>query len=117
MKKPGTGAKDAAEALENAVSKRGLLYVLRLYVTGNTPRSARAIVNLRTFCDTHIKGCYDLEIVDIMENPAAAKAGQIIAAPTLVKQSPLPVRRFIGDMSRTERMLAGLGLEQTMPDA
>jgi circadian clock protein KaiB len=116
MKKSGNSTKSSANSTAQklghaAASKSGLAYVLRLYVTGNTPRSARAIVNLRRFCETYLKGRYDLEIVDIIENPAEASAGQIIAAPTLVKQFPLPARRFIGDMSSTERMLSGFGLE------
>ena len=78
-------------------------YTLRLYVTGTTPRSQQAIVNIRKICDEHLEGRYDLEVIDIALHPRLAKGEQIIAAPTLVKKLPLPIRRFIGDMSQTER--------------
>jgi circadian clock protein KaiB len=87
-------------------------YVLRLYVTGLTPRSKRAIENVRKICEEHLYGRYDLEVVDIYQQPALAKGAQIIAAPTLVKKLPLPLRRFIGDMSETERILVGLDLRK-----
>ena len=85
-------------------------YILRLYVTGATPRSARAISNIRKICEEHLEGHYDLEVVDITEHPMLAEGEQIIAAPTLIKKLPLPLRRFIGDMSQTERILLGLDL-------
>lgn len=88
-------------------------YVLRLYVTGTTPNSERAIVNIRNICEQHLQGRYDLEIVDISQHPMLAKGEQIIAAPTLIKKLPLPLRRFIGDMSQTERILLGLDLRKT----
>ncbi len=80
--------------------------------TGTTPHSNRAIVNLRKICEEHLKGRYDLEVVDISQNPVLAEGEQIIAAPTLIKQLPLPLRRFIGDMSQTERILVGLDLRK-----
>ena len=83
-------------------------YLLRLCVTGTTPLSARAIVNIRKICEEHLQGRYDLEVVDISKQPAVAANEQIVAAPTLIKKLPLPLRRFIGDMSQTERILAGL---------
>ena len=85
-------------------------YVLRLYVAGTTPRSARAVVNVRRICDEHLAGQYDLEVIDVLRHPEKAVEGQVLAAPTLVKHLPLPIRRFIGDMSKTERLLAGLGI-------
>ncbi len=85
-------------------------YVLRLYVTGATPRSTRAILNIKTICEKHLKRRYTLEIIDVYQQPVLAKGEQIIAAPTLVKCLPLPLRRFIGDMSRTEKILLGLDL-------
>jgi circadian clock protein KaiB len=85
-------------------------YVLRLYVTGTTRNSERAIVNIRRICEEHLQGRYDLEVVDISEHPTLAQGEQIIAAPTLIKKLPLPLRRFIGDMSQTERILLGLDL-------
>lgn len=85
-------------------------YVLRLYVTGVTPHSTHAIVNIRKICEEHLQGRYELEVVDICQHPALAEGEQIIAAPTLIKKLPLPLRRFIGDMSQTERILLGLDL-------
>ena len=85
-------------------------YVLRLYVAGMTPRSLRAIENIRKICEERLKGRYTLDIVDIYARPVLAKGEQIIAAPTLVKKLPTPLRRFIGDMSNTERVLVGLDL-------
>jgi circadian clock protein KaiB len=85
-------------------------YVLRLYVTGMTPRSVRAIANLRAICDEYLEGRYDLEVIDIYQQPALTKGEQIVAAPTLIKKLPLPMRRIIGDMSDRERVLLGLDL-------
>lgn len=83
-------------------------YVLRLYVSGMTPNSLKAIENVRKICAEHLEGRYQLEIVDIYQQPIFAKEGQIVAAPTLVKELPPPLRKFIGDMSQTERILLGL---------
>ncbi len=85
-------------------------YVLRLYVAGNTRRSNEAILNIREICDTHLKGRYKLEVVDVYQQPTLAKGEQIIAAPTLIRRLPLPLRRIIGDMSQTEKVLLGLDL-------
>jgi circadian clock protein KaiB len=85
-------------------------YILKLYIVGLTPRSIRAISNIRTICEKHLKGRHDLQIVDIAQQPKLAEGEQIIAAPTLVKTLPLPLRRFIGDLSQTDRLLLGLDL-------
>jgi len=85
-------------------------YVLRLYVTGMTARATRAIENVREICDEHLDGRYDLEIVDVYQHPVLAQDEQIIAAPTLIKKLPLPLRRIIGDMTRRDRVLIGLDL-------
>ena len=85
-------------------------YVLRLYVTGLTPRSQRAIKNIKIICEEHLKGRYDLEVIDIYKHPALAQGEQIVAAPTLIKKLPLPLRSFIGDLSNTERILFGMDL-------
>jgi circadian clock protein KaiB len=85
-------------------------YVLRLFITGTTSRSSRAIANLRRVCEERLRGEYDLEVVDIYQHPAAAQEHQILAAPTLVKMLPLPLRRIIGDLANEERVLVGLGL-------
>jgi circadian clock protein KaiB len=85
-------------------------YVLKLYTTGNTHRSSAAISNIRSLCDAYLPGRYDLEVVDIYQQPAEAVSQQIIAAPTLVKHFPRPVRRMIGDLADRQRVLVGLGL-------
>ncbi|MGQ0697687.1 MAG: circadian clock KaiB family protein [Panacagrimonas sp.] len=87
-------------------------YQFRLYVSGATPASSRAVVNTRRICEEHLKGRYDLQILSIAENVEMAAADQIVAAPTLIKSAPLPLRRFIGDMSRVDRILHGLDLRQ-----
>ncbi len=85
-------------------------YVLRLYIAGTTSRSARAVANIKEICESSLKNRYDLEVIDIYQQPVLVKGEQIIAAPTLVKKLPLPLRKFIGDMSDTERILVGLDL-------
>lgn len=85
-------------------------YKLRLFITGSTPRSARAIQNMRQICDENLKGRYDLEVIDVYEDPEATKELQVIATPTLVKILPEPLRRIIGDLSDKERVLAGLNI-------
>ena len=85
-------------------------YVLRLYIAGMTGRSARAVENVRKICEEHLHGRYDLEVIDIHQQPTLAKGEQIIAAPTLIKKLPLPLRRVIGDMSSRERVLLGLDI-------
>jgi circadian clock protein KaiB len=100
-----------------AAAHAAVHYVLRLYVTGSTPRSVRAIANIRKICDEHLEHRYDLEVVDISLHPALAEGEQIIAAPTLIKKLPLPLRRFIGDMSQTDRILLGLDLRETAETA
>lgn len=87
-------------------------YVLKLYVTGSTPRSSRAIANIRALCEEYLAGRYDLEIIDLYQQPAEAIAGQIIAAPTLVKKFPAPPRRMVGDLSDRNRVILGLDLRQ-----
>lgn len=87
-------------------------YLLRLYVTGATPASRRAIENARALCREHLAGRFRLEVFDIYQMPALARDHQIIAAPTLVKVLPSPLRRFVGDLSRTEKVLFGLDLRE-----
>ena len=111
-------ASDTLAAFEAAAARYdSARYVLRLYVTGTTRNSERAIVNIRKICEEHLKGRYELEIVDIALHPALAEGEQIIAAPTLIKLLPLPLRRFIGDMSQTERVLLGLDLRKVAEQA
>ncbi len=106
---PGLGS--SAHAYERVVAAypHGR-FVLKLYVSGISPRSQRAIENLQKLCDQHLHGNYDLEIIDIYQRPTAAKREQIIAAPTLIKTMPLPVQRVIGDMGDSTRILTALGI-------
>jgi circadian clock protein KaiB len=85
---------------------------LRLYVAGKTHRAATALANLKKICEEHLAGRYRLEIVDLLENPALARGDQILAVPTLVRRLPPPVKKIIGDLSNTERVLVGLNLRQ-----
>jgi circadian clock protein KaiB len=85
-------------------------YVLRLFITGASPNSIRAITNLKEICEVHLQGRYLLEIIDVYQQPALAREQQIIALPLLIKKFPLPERRMIGDLSNTEKVLKGLGL-------
>lgn len=85
-------------------------YVLRLFVTGQTPKSIRAVRHITRLCEEHLHGHYDLEIVDLYQQPELAAEHELVAAPTLIKMLPLPARKMIGDMSDTGRVLAGLGI-------
>jgi len=87
-------------------------YLLRLYVAGLTTRSSTAICNLRRICDEHLRDRCTLEVIDIYEHPTLARGEQIIAAPTLIKELPAPLRRLIGDMADTDRVLVGLDLRR-----
>jgi circadian clock protein KaiB len=89
---------------------RGKHYLLRLYITGTSPRSMRAIGNIKKICEENLKGRYELEIVDVYQQPDVATDKMIIALPTLVKELPLPLRRLIGDLSNKKQVLAGLDL-------
>jgi circadian clock protein KaiB len=102
---------DAIKKRLEAAGKTGKRYMLKLYVAGITPRSATAIQNVKEVLETNLHGRYELEVVDIYRQPVLAKGEQIIAAPTLVKKLPLPLRRLIGDMSNKERVLVGLDLK------
>jgi circadian clock protein KaiB len=104
--------KTSTEEFEKAVAKQTQAkYVLRLYVTGMTPKSTRAITNVQKLCEEYLKGAYELKVIDIYQQPKLAKGEQIIATPTLIKKLPLPLRKMIGDMSDTERFLVGIDLK------
>lgn len=85
-------------------------YVLKLYVAGLSPKSKRAIQNIKKICETHLKGRYELQVIDLYQNPTLAKGEQIVAVPTLVKKLPHPLRKIIGDMSDQEKLLVGLDI-------
>jgi circadian clock protein KaiB len=107
-----TKLRNATEAFEGALSRGALRrakYILRLYVTGSSARSLKAVYNLKKICEEHLPD-YDLEVIDIYKNPDAAREEQIIAAPTLVKKLPMPLRKFVGDLSNTKKILIGLDL-------
>ena len=89
------------------------VWKLRLYVAGQTPKSLRAFANLKVLCEEHLKGRYQLEVIDLMENPQLARGDQIIAVPTLVRKLPQPVRKIIGDLSNSMQALVGLDLRET----
>jgi circadian clock protein KaiB len=103
---------EAFEEVLNSGLKRRAEYVLRLYVTGSSPRSLKAIYNLKRFCEEHLQDDYDLQVVDIYKNPDAAREEQIIAAPTLIKSLPAPLRRFVGDLSNQQKLLIGMGINE-----
>ncbi|HEV2392128.1 MAG TPA: circadian clock KaiB family protein [Verrucomicrobiae bacterium] len=109
MKRETKGNESAARRSNKEKTPPGK-YVLRLYVTGATPRSTRAILNIKNICEEHLAGRYNLEVIDIYQQPVLAKGDQIVAAPTLIRLLPLPLRRFIGDMSRTKKILVGLNV-------
>jgi circadian clock protein KaiB len=100
-------------AYEQAIDDlKEIQYTLRLYVAGTTPLALRAINNIKTICEEHLQGRYELQVIDLYQQPQLAQGEQIIAAPTLIKKLPLPLRRIIGDMSNEERMLVGLDLRK-----
>jgi len=109
-----TGAPGAAATMDSllaaAAEQARARYVLRLYVTGSTPRSQRAVANIRQICEEHLGGRHELEIVDLLRRPSLAAREWIVAAPTLVRTHPLPERRLVGDLSDADRVLDGLGL-------
>ena len=109
-------AEKSTKEFEQALKKSGKeKYLLRLYVAGTTPRSLMAVSNIKKICEEHLQGRYDLEVIDIYQQPTLAKGEQIIAAPTLIKKLPLPLRKFIGDMADHERILVGLDLKPKAP--
>ena len=95
-----------------ATSDPGERWRLRLYVAGQSPKSVTALENLQRLCEERLKGRYRIEVIDLLKNPRLAKDDQILAIPTLVRRLPVPVRRIIGDLSNTERVLVGLDLRK-----
>jgi circadian clock protein KaiB len=87
------------------------VWKLRLFVAGQTPKSIRALTNLKVLCEKHLKGRYRIEVIDLLENPQMARGNQIVAVPTLERDLPKPVQKIIGDLSNTERVLIGLALQ------
>jgi len=108
--KPSTSAFEAA-----AKRARDERYELRLYIAGTTAASSRSVENLRAICEEHLKGRYELLVVDVFQQPTLAKDAQIIAVPTLIKKLPAPLRRIVGDLSNEQRVLVGLDLKPKEP--
>jgi len=104
-RKPGNGR--PAQAASDELNR----WNLRLYVAGQTPRSLTAFKNLKNICEEYLKGQYHIEVIDLMENPMLARGDQILAVPTLVRKLPQPIRKIIGDLSNTERVLVGLDIQ------
>ena len=105
-----TGRKAGNRPKKRTAKKEEKLWTLRLYVAGQTPKSLAAFANLKALCEEHLAGLYEIVVIDLLENPQLARGDQIIAVPTLVRKLPLPVRKIIGDLSNTERVLVGLDL-------
>ena len=103
--------RDDAKAFEESLgTEAAARYRLRLFVAGTTPRSARAIQNIRAICEDNLQGRYDLEVIDIYQHPEQIKPEQIVVIPTLVKEEPLPLRKMIGDLSNKAQVLTGLDI-------
>jgi len=92
--------------------RKPVVWNLRLYVAGQTPKSLRAFANLKVLCEEHLKGRYQIELIDLRKNPQLARGNQIVAIPTLVRRLPLPLRTIIGDLSNSVRLLVGLDLRK-----
>ncbi len=108
-----TSEDNATTRFERALAEQdGQQYILKLYVTGHTPRSMEAIASIRSICEEHLAGRYELQVIDVYQQPQLAEGEQIIAAPTLIKLLPLPLRRMVGNMSNQEKVLLGLDLRK-----
>ncbi len=101
---------ERVEAVSSSVEPGEKVYILRLYVAGQTRKSLAAFANLKKICEEHLKGRYRIEIIDLLEHPQLAKGDQILAIPTLVRQLPPPLKKIIGDLSDTEKVLVGLDI-------
>jgi circadian clock protein KaiB len=101
---------ERVEEFNHTSKDEGAEYVLRLFITGATPNSIRAVTNLKKICEDHLKGRYSLEIIDVYQHEGIAEKEQLIALPMLIKKNPYPERRMIGDLSDTEKVLKSLGL-------
>src|SRR5688572_2016999 len=100
-----------SENPSGAASANDSAYRLRLYVAGQTPKSVLALTNLKQICEEHLQGRYEIEVIDLLENPQLARGDQILALPTLVRRLPEPIKKIIGDLSNKERVLVGLDLQ------
>ena len=96
--------------VDDVIDEKSVKYILRLYVTGMTPKAQEAIRNIRKICEEELQGRYELDVIDVYQQPELAKKEQLIAAPTLIRKLPLPLRRMVGDMSNKEKVIVGLEL-------
>lgn len=112
MKRAPRPARSSSRAASRSRAPSAPRVDLRLYVAGQTPRSAIAVENLKRICETHLKGRYRVEVIDVLKNPQLARGDQILALPTLVRKLPEPVKKIIGDLSNEERVLIGLDLRE-----
>lgn len=103
-------AKGSKTAIKKASGKKDFKWELRLYIAGNTAKSATALNNLKKYCEEHLKGQYKIEVIDLLVNPQLAVGDQILAIPTLVRKVPVPIRKIIGDLSNEEKVLVGLNI-------
>lgn len=110
MKKRQKGDENARAGKGERRKKSVSTYVLRLYITGSTPRAKSAVMKVKNFCEEHLKDRYELDVIDIYQQPSYAKDEQIIAAPTLVKKLPLPLKKLVGDFSSADRVMLALDL-------
>jgi circadian clock protein KaiB len=112
MKRKNQKISDEVKEFEEALSRQPIArrYVLSLFVTGSTPKSLRAIRNIRALCEEMLHGCYELRVIDIYQHPEQVKPEQIVVTPTLIKKQPLPLRKLIGDLSDKSRLLLGLDI-------
>jgi circadian clock protein KaiB len=111
MKTPAKKSRRPSNGQPSQNEVDGSRWNLRLYVAGQTPRSLTAFKNLKDICEEYLKGQYHIEVIDLMENPTLARGDQILAIPTLVRKLPQPIRKIIGDLSNTERVLVGLDIQ------
>ena len=107
--------KESKATAKKQPAKKEAQWELRLYIAGNTVKSVTALTNLKKYCEEHLKGQYKIEVIDLLESPQLAEGDQILAIPTLVRKLPEPVKKIIGDLSNTERVLVGLDLRAVPP--
>jgi circadian clock protein KaiB len=115
LKKAAIGNRSRSKVVTTSdAMTRDETWILRLYVAGQTPNSVAAFANLKKICAEHLAGCYEIEVIDLMKNPQLAKDHQIVAIPTLIRKLPTPVKKIIGNLSNTERVLVGLDLRKAV---
>jgi circadian clock protein KaiB len=112
-----TTTREIVKEVRRYMSNSDQTWELRLYIAGKTPKSVTALSNLKRYCETHLKGIYTLEVVDLLVHPQLAEGDQIFAIPTLVRKVPVPIRKIIGDLSNEEKVLVGLNIRPVVKKA